>query len=432
MKRVIFFRREDTLSYQRASYYKDLLYRALKAGTEIEVAPPKGVKREVFEDAIRRKLEPSGSFEVLGKWGVFDVKAEHCGIEIRVIGRYPYFQALYEQFKYIFQVLQEEGARARPTCGMHIHLLSTGLSEPIPEIILSNIWNFTRRYALALKFIASCGDSYGALCRRRNHNSHVELVKYSSGLESMCRIQEMLRKSSRVPEHQNFLNLQHVRFNEDGNVAKFHLEFRFLDADLCAISVVSKIFLVMAIIMKSIDLSKFGVIHVGEYEVWKHRQRLLDMLSNNDGMRATSDTSRLELNNFEEIHTICHEMLDLLEPSLSMFHDNPSKEILRYLAETPISFMRASGMNWSDIEQTLEARIFQNEIDEFDAIDKKIMKSVEMIEIEGMPSEEEAWRIEVARELNLSLQNLEERLRKINSRRNLYWDKKKGTMLFKT
>lgn len=70
MKDPILFRRADTLSPETAAYWKDLLYRIVKIGVELEVAPPKGMKRPLFEDAVRRDLSPSGVVEQLGKNGV--------------------------------------------------------------------------------------------------------------------------------------------------------------------------------------------------------------------------------------------------------------------------------------------------------------------------------------------------------------------------
>ena len=190
MKDVIIFRRQDTLSSSRALYYKDLFYRTLKIGTEIEAATPKGVTRDSFKNAVRRRLEPSGDLDHLGTWGVLDVQTEHCGIEIRVIGRHPYFDVFYEQFAHIFEVIRTAGGRARSTCGMHFHLLPIGMSEPIPEIILANIWNLVRRYAPNLKFLTSCGDAPHALCRRRNHSSHLEMIKHTPAAMTMQAIKE--------------------------------------------------------------------------------------------------------------------------------------------------------------------------------------------------------------------------------------------------
>ena len=66
----------------------------------------------------------------------------------------------------------------------------TGLRRTVPEIILANLWNLTRRYAPELKFLTSCGDSRQSLCRRRQYNSHMEMIWHSPGLETMEEIQE--------------------------------------------------------------------------------------------------------------------------------------------------------------------------------------------------------------------------------------------------
>ena len=89
MKDPILFRRNDTLLLAEAAYWKDLLYRVTKIGAELEAAPKRGVKRPAFEEALRQALSPSGSFETLGENGVLDVKTEHCGVELRIIGRCP-------------------------------------------------------------------------------------------------------------------------------------------------------------------------------------------------------------------------------------------------------------------------------------------------------------------------------------------------------
>ncbi len=137
MKDPIVLRRDDTLTFSQISYWKDLFYRLIKMGTEVEVAPPKGATREEFEQEIIAALEPSGTFESLGAKGVLDVAAEHCGVEIRVIGRQPHFMAMQQQYSAITESLLKIGSRARPTCGLHFHLLTPTLAEPVPEIILA-------------------------------------------------------------------------------------------------------------------------------------------------------------------------------------------------------------------------------------------------------------------------------------------------------
>lgn len=428
MKDPIVLRRDDTLSFSQVNYWKDLLYRVIKIGTEVEVAPPKSMDRQAFEDVVIAELGPSGTYDSLGPSGVVDVSPEHCGIEIRVIGRQPYFRVIQEQYLGIMTKLLQMGARARPTCGLHFHLLTPSLAEPVPEIILANLWNLVRRYSPELRFITSGGQSRSALCRRRNHTSHLEMVRYSPIHMTMAEIQKELCSSSVVPEHQNFFNLEHLRFTENGEIQPFHLEFRFADADLSATSITAKTFLFLALTLKAIDLSQYGVIHVGKVNPWRRKVELLGMLSNNDGELATSDTSGITDHVIEELRQGCHELLDLLTPTFERFTDNPSLEVLEMLAETPISLLRCSGYDFPEIEKLLASR---TNLDDHgvDDIDQKLMQRIELGEWFGLASVEE-WKWRAASELYLTPQELDRRIEKIKSLRGLHWSERQGTLVF--
>lgn len=428
MKDPILFRRTDLLTPQEATYWKDLFYRVTKIGSELEVAPRKGMRRPDFEAAVRADLQPSGSFERLGAYGVLDVQTEHCGVEIRVIGRQPYFRALHQQYRKIMDVLLKEGARPRHTCGLHFHLLTPTLAEPVPEIILANLWNLTRRYAAPLKFMTSAGDKRESLCRRRNHNSHLEMVRLSPATMHMREIQQALKESRRVPEHQNFLNLEHIRFTEEGGVFPFHLEFRFPDAHLSPTAVTAETFLLMAMLLKSVDLSVYGVIHVGKVQYWRRQMEILDLLSNNDGMLAASDTSGITDDIIDELRQGCYELLDFLSPVFDWLVDNPSLDVLLALAETPISLMRCAGYDWQAIEERLASRAALDDLG-LDNVDRRLMRCIDLGEWSGYPSAE-AWQWFVARELFLTPQELERRLDKAAALRGLRWDERQGTMVF--
>jgi len=428
MRDPIILRRNDSLTPTTASYWKDLLYRVIKIGTELEVAPPKGSDRPTFEESVKESLKPSGSLEVLGANGVLDVSPEHCGIEIRIIGRQPHFRSLQHQYSSIMDILLQSGGRPRPTCGLHFHLLTPGLGEPVPEIILANLWNLTRRYSPELKFMMSGGDTRQALCRRRQHNSHLEMIWHSPSIETMAEIQQKLKASHVVPEHQNFLNLEHIGFTENGSILPFHLEFRFPDADISPTSVTAKTFLLMAMALKSVDLSQYGVIHVGKVQPWRRKIELLNLLSNNDGNVATSDTSGVTDEIIEELRQGCYEFLDLLAPTFSGFQDNPSLEVLHSLAERPVSLLRCSGYDWDEIESILAEKATLDEVG-FDQTDRRLMQRIELGEWFNLPSME-SWMWHAASELNLTPQDLERRLDQIKTLRGLRWDERQGTVVF--
>jgi hypothetical protein len=428
MKDPIILKSKQTLSPREDSYWKDLLYRVTKIGTEIEVAPPKGVKRMTFEQEICQDLQPSHSFQKLGTYGVIDVKTEHCGVEIRVIGRQPHFPTLQQQYSRIFAGLRYRGGRPRATCGLHFHLLTPGLGEPVPEVILANLWNLTRRYAPELKFMTSCGEKRSALCRRRNPNSHLEMVNHSPGTMSLAQIQQVLKESRVVPEHQNFLNLEHLGFTETGDIFPFHLEFRFPDADFSPTSITAKTFLFLAMLLKAVDLSQYGIIHVGKIDPWRRKVELLNKLSNNDGNLATSDTIALTDEDIQELRQGGYELLDLLAPTFSWFADNPSLDVLMALVEQPISLMRCAGYDWDAIESALAQRAILDEVG-LDETDRRLMQCIELGEWGALCSPD-AWRWHAARELYLTPRDLERRLTILQELRGLQWDARQGTMRF--
>jgi hypothetical protein len=428
VKDPIILKRLDTLSLVEVNYWKDLFFRTLKIGTEIEVAPPKGEERPVFENQVIDLLKPSGTYDFLGPSGVISVSPEHCGVEIRVIGRQPYFRALQEQYTEINQNLLSLGARARSTCGLHFHIIAPTMAEPVPEIILANLWNLVRRYSPELRFITSSGEKRSALCRRRNHTSHKEMVRHSPIHTTMREIKQELHTSSIVPEHQNFFNLQHIGFTEDGAVFPFHLEFRFPDADLSATSITAKTFLFLAMILKAVDLSQYGVIHVGKIVPWRRKIELLDMLSNNDGELATSDTSLVDDAVIDELRQGCNELLDLLEPNLDGFQDNPSFAVLQTLAENPISLLRCAGHDWATIETMLSQKA-QLATFSVDDIDQKLMQHIELEDWGGAKSLD-AWKWQAARDLFLTPHDLETHLENIDSLRGFHWNERLGTFVF--
>lgn len=428
MKDPIVIRRQDVLSPTAARYWKDLFYRVVKIGVEIEVAPPKGMGRPEFEQDLAAALLPSGRYDCLGPNGVLDVSAEHCGVEIRVIGRQPHFRALHKQYDGILQKILAYGGRARSTCGLHFHLLTPGLAEAVPEIILSNVWNLVRRYAPELKYLTSGGEQLDALCRRRNHNSHLEMVRLSPVTLRMPEIQAALKASRQVPEHQNFLNLEHIAFDGQGDVLPFHLEFRFPDADLSPTSISAKTFLFLALLLKAVDLSQYGVIHVGKINPWKRKVELLGLLNNNDGALATSDTSGVTPAILEELRQGCYELLDLLAPLFDRFDDNSILDVLLALAEHPVSLLRCAGHDWSQVEVLLASRAALDE-EGLEPTDRRLMQCIDFSEWNGLPSIE-SWQWKAARELFLTPQDLERRLAKLAVLRGLRWDARQGTMVF--
>jgi hypothetical protein len=419
----IFVRRRDVLTLEEANYYQDLLYRTVKIGTELEFAMPKGVTREDFQPSLERLLAPSRDMNKLGRLGVFDIVKEHCGIEVQVIGRHPHWDALLKQYCQIATFLLENKVRIRPTCGLHYHLIGIGLAESLPEIILANLWNMARKYAPGLKYITSGGETWNGICRRRQHNAHQEFMRQSPIGLRMGDIQANLKNCLDVPEHQNFINLEHLRFDENGDIEQFHVEFRFPDADLSAIAITAKTFLFLAMLLKSVEISKFGLLHVGKIQDWKRKKEIMDLISNNDGERATSDTSGITPEVLEEYRSNALELLAFLKNVFAIL-DNPSEIVLHELAKLPNSLRRIAGDEWQKIDTDLGSKIPRPFLDRLD------YKLVEIIELGLIEADDyDQWLKLTAIASATSKQAVEERIESYEKRKPT-WEPKLRRVIF--
>ena len=419
-----FLPRPDCLTVPEARYFQDLLYRTVKIGTEVEFALPKGVLREQLQPRIEQALQPSRDMNQLGALGVYDVIKEHCGIEILVIGRHPHWDSLLDQYRRIILPLLDEKIRMRPTCGLHYHILGIGLAEEIPELVLANFWNMSRIFAPGLKFITSGGESRLGLCRRRQHNAHQEFIEHSPAEQSMEEIQQILKKSMVVPEHQNFFNLEHVCFSDQGNVSDFHVEMRYPDGDLCPVSITAKTFLFLTMLLKAVEISKFGLLHIDACTALQRNRELLDMISNNDGKIATSDTSGITDDILPEYRQNIQALLTFLK-SIFLILDNPAELILQQLAENPVSLRRSRGDNWQQIEEDLAGCIPPGR--ERDQLDHELIKLIELGMVHA--EEEKQWYRQAAAMLLLPNTEVKQRLQAYHDRTPV-WNPEMGSVVF--
>jgi hypothetical protein len=420
-----FLSRPDILSVTEARYYQDLLYRTIKIGTELEFALPKGVLREDFQPKIEAFMAPSKDMGQLGRLGVYNVINEHCGIEVLIIGRHPHWDSLVEQYNQIILPLLGEEIRMRPTCGFHFHLLQVGASEDIPEIILANLWNMFRIFAPGLKFLTSGGETTQGLCRRRQHNAHQEFIKLCPGTMHMSAIKEHLTKSFDVPEHQNFFNLEHINFSDSGEISTFHMELRFPDGDLCPVSITAKTFLFLTMLLKAVEISKFGLLNVESDPSWSRNLTLLNAISNNDGKLATSDTSSITPHMLDEYRDNGRALLRFLK-SVFLILDNPAELILKDLVESPISLRRVAGKEWQEINTELAELIAP--LRALDTVDHELIMIIEL----GLATElsdEKDWQQTVAQKLHITPKKLQQRLH-FFANRSPVWDAEIGALVF--
>ncbi|MCI5160039.1 MAG: hypothetical protein D3906_16765, partial [Candidatus Electrothrix sp. AUS1_2] len=277
--------------------------------------------------------------------------------------------------------------------------------------------------APGLKFLTSGGKNRQELCRRRQHNAHQEFMRLSPEQYSMAEIQEFLKKSMEVPEHQNFFNIEHVRFSASGNIADFHLEFRFPDGDLCPISITAKTFLFMTMMLKAVEISKFGLLQAGS--LMEENNRLMDMISNNEGKLATSDTSAIDDTVLEKYRNNANRLLFFLK-SIFLLLDNPGEVVLQQLALEPISLRRHRGNSWEQIEDELLSHVHLPP--PLDNTDYELIKIIELGLVTGS-ADKDCWCDATAQLLQLPADEISKRLRNYQNRSPV-WQEELGSMAF--
>jgi len=176
-------------------------------------------------------------------------------------------------------------------------------------------------------------------------------------------------------------------------------------------------------------LSQYGVIHVGKIAEWRRKVALLELLNNNDGNLATSDTRGVTDGVIAELRAGARELIDLLAATLDRFEEQAALDMLLTLAETPISLLRSAGYDWPDIEAYLQLRLGADEENEPDELDRQLMKHIDLCEWSGF-CDPDSWQWRAARTLYITPQELERRLEQLKSRRGLRWDARQGTMIF--
>jgi hypothetical protein len=242
----------------------------------------------------------------------------------------------------------------------------------------------------------------------------------------MQEIQQALAKSMDVPEHQNFFNLEHVTFAEDSDtVSNMHIELRFPDGDLCPVSITAKTFLFLTMLLKAVEISKFGLLDVEKDPDWQNNLKLLDRISNNDGKLAASDTAGITDPMVGRYRDNGRSLLRFLK-SVFLIFDNPSEIVLKELAEMPISLRRAAGADWTTINHDLGALIAP--LHSMDSTDHELIKIIEL----GLLTEqkdEKSWLTTLAAQLHINKNSIIKRLHFL-SNRDPVWSSETGAMVF--
>jgi hypothetical protein len=149
-----------------------------------------------------------------------------------------------------------------------------------------------------------------------------------------------------------FINYDNCRFNEDGDLRRFHIELRFMENIPCPSVVTAHACLGYAIIMKAIELSRFGLLEVGDQEWMDLSTQMKESILNNcprewgeDRFSDTSNVKKYERYFKEQ----AMELLWMVKHSLQEFGPQVYDQLVS-LVDVPVSFRRQDGQSWEEIE----------------------------------------------------------------------------------
>lgn len=401
---------------------------------------------------INKVLYPTNTLSSVGKKGVFEVIKDGSllgdhGVEITTVGRRVSFESFMKQTSEIMTKCVDNGAYLNERCSVHMHLIAgyfkmvvkdgavaihykkgdgsesnfSELETAMPEIILANFHQLIRRYHNALTWISSAGEDYKKLTRWVKFRKSI--LQYSAVKQNMRKVmQDMVANGDGHGGRYYSINYAPIRFNQDGTIRTFHLESRFCDGLLSPSASSALAILLYTLLLKSISLSQFGIVHSGDGKYMKEAREIQATLSNNNGNWGGprhSDTSGFEPYR-EIVRQQANDMLDLLRSELRAHGE--TMNILRKLSDMPCSMRLCKGDSWEKIESDLSGSL-----DIESPTIKTVLSLIDMSYIDDCIDIGE-WVSTISEDLKLSEDNVSSTVKLLTKKNIVVWDGVSGTL----
>lgn len=358
------------------------------------------------------KLKPSNSYGTITQYGVHSIKTDGSllgdrGVEIITCGRRPDYWEYYKMFEKIIKTALENRAYVNERCSIHAHLLaayygnSNELERPIPEIILANFHQLCRRYQNAITWMTMGLDSEEYLTRWEKYR--VSIIDISPRDCYMNKVAERVFQNANDTKYSWVNYAPNVFTNTDQNAAtnqtkeqgatsRLHLELRVMDALLSPSAVAAIGCLYVALFIKAVEISRYGLLNVDDEKLLTNLQKIKEVLLNNrknfnDGDRF-SNTSKLKPY-FDVLIFDSLELIDQLKHILAKF--GPCYSVLEKLATEPCAIKRTKGKSWEKIEEELSVVCEEDSI-----LGLKLGQIIDTKQIDKCLNEEE-WIAEAAK-----------------------------------
>lgn len=260
------------------------------------------------------------------------------------------------------------------------------LERSMPEIIFANLHQLVRRYQNAITWMASGLDDPEHLTRWEKFR--VSVLGISAVANNMRDVRGQVEAVSNGTKY-GWINYKFCEFDNNGDVKRLHVEFRTMDGLLSPSASAAFACLYYAMFIKAIELSKYGIMEVGDDEWKKQTFKVKDALMNNcadwqEGNKHGRFSDTTNLHKYTDILVAeSFELISQLKHILATV--GPAYDVLEKLAESPCSIRRCNGAEWLDIEAELAV-----ELTDEGKLEYEISKIIDTRAILGVP-DKQSW-----------------------------------------
>jgi len=349
--------------------------------------------------AIRKILgdefQPSHHYGLISPSGVVSITTDGSllgdkGLEIITVGRRVDYWEFYTMSKKILDKAVSMGGYLNERCGAHMHLLASyyeseniinEMEKDMPEIILANFHQLCRRYQNAITWMTIALDD-------REHMTRWEKFRVSIlGISPVTK--DMRTVIDEVAHHAGgckygWVNYNRTSFAAKNRINRFHIEMRAADATLCPTIYAALACLYYALAIKAVEISRYGLLKVGE-EAWLKKAKVMkEALMNNCSDYNSTDRFSHTEDALDYKDDYIKESLDLVSQLKGILMKlGPAHGVLVKLAERPAALRRMRGDTWEDIEKDLEVQIGESDHVEFklnEIVDLRIIEDCNTID----------------------------------------------------
>lgn len=335
-------------------------------------------------DSIRERmnqtLRPSQSYGTVTKHGVHSIVTDGSllgkkGAEVITVGRRVDYREFFQMSKDIIDLAMKNNAYVNERCSIHAHLLASyygklpggkdggpgvpnqisEMEKDMPEIILANFHQLCRRYQNAMTWMTMGLDDPNHMTRWEKFR--VSVLGISAIMNSMKKVVQDVSTNAGGNKY-GWVNYNYCKFTDSGSLRRVHVEMRVMDGLLTPSAVAAMSCLYYALMIKAVEISRYGIVEVGDKEWLSKAETVKAALLNN--MKSYQDDDRFgDTSNLAQYHeTLTSESFDLISQVKHILMKlGPAYEILEKLAERPCALRRCDGDKWQKIEADLAVQM---------------------------------------------------------------------------